>query len=64
MTVQLQQRLNGASGPQSVVIVVDLNEEVLEGDVGEANNRSFAYNYIADRDIINSGTWTGYHRIS
>ena len=59
MTVQFQQSINGTSGPQSVEIVADLNEEVLEGDVGEANNRSFAYNYIADREIINSGTWAG-----
>ena len=59
MTVQFQQSINGTSGPQSVVIVADLNEEVLEGDVGEANNRSFAYNYIADREIINGGTWAG-----
>ncbi len=58
-TVQLQQNLNGATGPQSVIIVADLNDEVFEGDAGEANNRSYAYNYIADREVINSGTWTG-----
>ncbi|MCY4071896.1 MAG: ABC transporter substrate-binding protein [Chloroflexi bacterium] len=58
-TVQLGQNLNGATGPQSVIIVADLNDEVFEGDAGEANNRSYAYNYIADREVINSGTWTG-----
>ncbi len=58
-TVQLGQNLNGATGPQSVIIVADLNDEVFEGDAGEANNRSYAYNYIADREVVNSGTWTG-----
>lgn len=58
-TVQLQQNLNGTTGPQSVIIVADLNDEVFEGDTGEANNRSYAYNYIADREVSNSGTWTG-----
>ncbi len=58
-TVQLQQNLSGATGPQSVIIVADLNDEVFEGNAGEENNRSYAYNYIADREVINSGTWTG-----
>ena len=58
-TVQLQQNLKGATGPQSIIIVADLNDEVFEGEAGEANNRSYAYNYIADREVINSGTWTG-----
>lgn len=58
-TVQFQQDLDGATGPQSVIIVADLNDEVFEGDAGEANNRSYAYNYLLDREIINSGTWTG-----
>lgn len=58
-TVQLRQNLNGATGPQSVIIVADLNDEVFEGDAGEANNHSYAYNYIADREVINSGAWTG-----
>lgn len=58
-TVQLQGSLNGATGPQSVIIVADLNDEVFEGDAGEANNHSYAYNYIADRAVINSGAWTG-----
>ena len=58
-TVQLQHNFNGQTGPQSVIIVADLNDEVFEGDAGEANNRSYAYDYIADREVVNSGTWTG-----
>ncbi len=58
ITSQLQQTLNGPSGPQSVIIVVDLNEQVAEGNRGEANNRVYSYNYIADRAILTSGTWT------
>ena len=57
-TVQLWQTLNGPSGPQSVVIVVDLNQEVYEGAAGEANNSVFAYNYVADRPVLTSGQWT------
>lgn len=57
-TLQLSQTLSGATGPQSVIIVVDLNDQVAEGAAGEANNRVFAYNYIADRAILASGTLT------
>ena len=56
-TVQLHPNLNGPSGPQSMVIVVDLNQEVYEGAAGEANNQSFVYDYMADRPIVSSGTW-------
>ncbi len=55
--LQLRPTLNGPSGPQSVIIVVDLNGEVYEGPVGEANNQSFVYNYIADRPVLTSGNW-------
>ncbi|MCY3779921.1 MAG: ABC transporter substrate-binding protein [Chloroflexi bacterium] len=55
--LQLRPTLNGASGPQSVIIVVDLNQEVAEGPAGEANNQAFAYNYIADRPVLTSGNW-------
>ena len=55
--LQLHPTLNGASGPQSVIIVVDLNQEVDEGPAGEANNWAFAYNYIADRPVLASGNW-------
>ena len=57
-TLQLSQTLSGATGPQSVVIVVDLNEQVPEGAAGEANNRAYAHNYIADRAFLASGTTT------
>ena len=56
--LQLNQTLTGPTGPQSVIIVVDLNNQVPEGAAGEANNRAFAYNYIADRAILASGTST------
>ena len=57
-TVQLSATLAGATGPQSVIIVVDLNQQVAEGAAGEANNRVYAYNYIADRAFLASGTST------
>ena len=57
-TVQLRQTLNGPSGPQSAIIVVDLNQEVNEGPAGEANNQVFSYSYIADRPVLTSGKWT------
>ncbi len=57
-TAPLQLMINGLSGPQSVVIVVDLNGEVYEGPSGEANNNVFSYNYIADRPVLTSGALT------
>lgn len=48
----------GASGSQNVTIVADLNNEVSEGPIGEANNSAFTYNYIADAPLL-SGTPTG-----
>ena len=57
-TLQLRQTLSGASGPQSAIIVVDLNEQVPEGAAGEANNRAYAHSYIADRAVLASGTTT------
>ena len=56
--LQLRPLLSGPTGPQSVVIVVDLNQEVYEGDAGESNNRAFVYNYMADRPVLASGAWT------
>ena len=53
--MQLSATLRGASGPQSVIIVADLNNEVAEGAAGEANNRVYAFRYIADRAILASG---------
>ncbi len=57
-TLHLSQTLSGATGPQSVIIVVDLNDQVPEGAAGEANNRAYAYNYIADRATLASGALT------
>ncbi len=56
VTALLQAEIRGASGPQSVVIVVDLNQEVSEGPAGEANNQVYAYNYMADRAELASGS--------
>lgn len=56
--VQLHPILSGSSGRQSVVIVVDLNQEVHEGAAGESNNQLYVYEYMADRPVLASGTWT------
>lgn len=57
-TVTLTGTLNGATGPQAVVIIADLNSQVDEGPGGEANNNGFTYNYVLDRSILNAGTLT------
>ena len=57
-TVQLSATLTGATGPQSIIIVVDLNQQVVEGPAGEANNSVYAYNYIADRAFLATGAST------
>lgn len=44
----------GSSGPQSVPVIADLNNEVAEGPTGEANNNTFFYNYIADAPLFPS----------
>lgn len=46
----------GPTGPQNVIIVADLNNQLDEGPTGEANNIAFTYSYIADRPILNAGT--------
>jgi len=56
--IQLQNTLNGSTGPQNVTIVADLNNQVDEGPNGEANNSFYTYSYIADEAILNSGTLT------
>ena len=47
-TVHLYATVNGAPGEQVVVIVADLNNNVWEGEAGEANNHSFVYRYVAE----------------
>lgn len=48
----------GATGPQNVIIVADLNNQLDEGPAGEANNIAYTYSYIADRPILNARTLT------
>jgi uncharacterized protein YgiM (DUF1202 family) len=56
--INLGGTLVGPTGPQNVVIVVDLNQEVAEGPGGEANN-NFSYPYIADAAVQSvNGTGT------
>lgn len=50
-TVNLGGTLTGPTGPQNVVIVVDLNQQITEGPAGEANNL-FPYLYVADAPVL------------
>ncbi|MEQ8677472.1 MAG: ABC transporter substrate-binding protein [Aggregatilineales bacterium] len=50
--VSLALQANSATGNFSAAIVADLNNEVNEGAVGEANNSSFNFNYKVDRPLI------------
>ena len=54
-TITLSGTLTGSTGPQQVVLVADLNDEVFEGPVGEANNTNFVFAYVVDRRIQNLG---------
>jgi len=44
------------TGPENVVIVADLNQQVDEGPAGEDNNDDFIFSYFVDRDVQNTGT--------
>ncbi len=58
-TVQLTGTITrNDSGPHSIKIIADLNNQIDEGPDGEANNDFYTYNYIADKTIINTGTLT------
>lgn len=48
----------GTTGSQTIPIIADLNNEVAEGPIGEANNNTFNFNYVADAPLL-SGTPTG-----
>jgi branched-chain amino acid transport system substrate-binding protein len=48
----------GSTGPQSVQIIADLNNELNEGTSGEANNNTYTYAYVADAPLL-VGTATG-----
>ncbi len=57
-TVQLTAQISGAPGQNAVVIVADLNQQVWEGEAGEANNDSFIFHYIADRAVYYESSTT------
>lgn len=44
------------TGPENVVIVADLNQQVDEGPAGEDNNDDFIFSYFVDRAVQNTGT--------
>jgi ABC-type branched-subunit amino acid transport system substrate-binding protein len=50
--------VSGATGPQTITIVADLNQQVNEG-AGEANNSSFQFTYVADAPLLTSAPATG-----
>lgn len=50
--ITLTGTINGATGPQQVTIIADLNNQVDEGVAGEANNSNYIMNYIADRGVL------------
>lgn len=47
--------LTGTSGPQNVVIIADLNNQLNEGPDGEANNDDFIFSYVADQSVQTLG---------
>lgn len=53
--VTLTGTLTGATGPRNVVVVADLNNQVNEGPIGEANNDDFIYSYVADNSTLTPG---------
>lgn len=63
-TINLSGTLSGGTGPQPVTIVADLNNQVNEGQAGEANNSTFILNYIADAPLLTSAPATGTFAIN
>lgn len=51
-TVNLTGSLSGPTGPQQITIIADLNNQINEGSVGEANNDDYSISYIADRSAL------------
>lgn len=47
--------LTGTSGPQNVVIIADLNNQLNEGPDGEANNDDYIFSYVADQSVQTLG---------
>lgn len=56
--ISLTGTLTGATGPQDVTIVADLNNQVNEG-TGEANNSAFILRYIADAPLLTTAQAAG-----
>lgn len=56
--IPLTVTLPDQSGNYEVIIVADLNNEVHEGDAGEANNDDFVFKYHLDRQTIFMNTVT------
>jgi hypothetical protein len=50
--------LSGSTGPQTITIIADLNQQVNEGP-GESNNSSFMFSYVADAPLLTSAPATG-----
>lgn len=57
--IALAGTLAGATGPQNVTIVADLNNQVNEGTAGEANNGAFILNYVADAPLLTTAQAIG-----
>ncbi|MCA9911791.1 MAG: SH3 domain-containing protein, partial [Anaerolineae bacterium] len=58
-TITFNGTLTGATGPQNVTIVADLNNQVNEGTQGEANNSAYILSYVADAPLLATGTGVG-----
>lgn len=58
ITLTLTGTLNGATGPNNISIIADLNNQVNEG-VGENNNASYIYSYVADDPLLSSASAIG-----
>ena len=59
VAITLSGTLSGPTGPQNVTIVADLNNQVNEGQVGEANNSNFLHRYIADAPLLTGAQAVG-----
>jgi len=57
-TITLTGVVNGTTGPQNIVIVADLNSQVDEGPLGEQNNTTFNFSYVADGLVMAGGSGT------
>lgn len=53
--VTLTGTLTGSTGPRNIAIVADLNNQVNEGTIGEANNDDYVFSYVADNTTFTPG---------